>query len=373
MDRTAPRRDGMPPWIPRVIGLAVAAVLGTYVMVWAFGRLRSLLMSLLLSLFISFALEPGVNFLAKRGWRRGLATGLVFAASLLAAVLFVAVTLPPLVGELASLAAGVPDWIQNVTRFLNDRFGTDLNLSNLSSGVLDIQGTLQTYASSLARGALGVGSRVLGLVLQLFTMALFTFYLLADGPRFRRQVFSFFRPERQKEIARIWEIAVQKTGGYVYSRALLALVSALFTYASLRILGVPYALALSIWVGVVSQFVPAVGTYLAAVVPVLVAFTVNLTTVLLVLVLLVVYQQIENLLLAPRITARTMSLHPAVAFGSVLVGSALLGVIGALVSLPAAAVIQAFVSTYITRHQVDETNLAPAQPEEQTPSEEASG
>lgn len=373
MDRTEPRRDGMPPWIPRVIGLAVAAVLGTYVMVWAFGRLRSLLMSLLLSLFISFALEPGVNFLAKRGWRRGLATGLVFAASLLAAVLFVAVTLPPLVGELASLAAGVPDWIQNVTRFLNDRFGTDLNLSNLSSGVLDIQGTLQTYASSLARGALGVGSRVLGLVLQLFTMALFTFYLLADGPRFRRQVFSFFRPERQKEIARIWEIAVQKTGGYVYSRALLALVSALFTYASLRILGVPYALALSIWVGVVSQFVPAVGTYLAAVVPVLVAFTVNLTTVLLVLVLLVVYQQIENLLLAPRITARTMSLHPAVAFGSVLVGSALLGVIGALVSLPAAAVIQAFVSTYITRHQVDETNLAPAQPEEQPPPEEASG
>ena len=351
------------------MGLAVVVFLGTSVLVWAFGRLRSLLLSLMLSLFISFALEPGVDYLAKRGWRRGLATSLMFAVSLLLAVLFVAVTLPPLVGEMASLAAKVPDWIQNATRFLNDRFGLDLNLSNLSSGVLDIQSVLQNYASSLATGALGVGSRVLGLVLQLFTITLFTFYLLADGPRFRRQVFSFFRPERQKELARIWEIAIQKTGGYVYSRALLALVSAVFTYAALRILGVPYALALGIWVGVVSQFIPAVGTYLAAVVPVLVAFTVNTTTVLIVLVVLVVYQQIENLVLAPRITARTMSLHPAVAFGAVLAGSALLGVIGALVALPGAAIIQAFVSTYIKRHKVDETNLGPPALDQPAPEE----
>ena len=198
---------------------------------------------------------------------------------------------------------------------------------------------------------------MLGLVLQLFTMALFTFYLLADGPRFRRLVLSLVRPERQSEVVRIWEIAIQKTGGYVYSRALLALASAVFTYAALRIIGIPFALALAIWVGVVSQFIPAVGTYLAAVVPVLVALTVRPTTALVVIVVLVVYQQIENLLLSPRITARTMSLHPAVAFGSVLVGGALLGVVGALVALPAAAITQAFVSTYVERYQVEESNL----------------
>ena len=75
--------------------MVVAAVLGTYVLVWAFGRLRSFLLTLMLSFFISFALEPGVNFLAKRGWRRGLATGVVFLASMILGAAFIAVTLRP--------------------------------------------------------------------------------------------------------------------------------------------------------------------------------------------------------------------------------------------------------------------------------------
>jgi len=367
MEETSRRHDGMPPWIPRLLVLLVLTVLGTLALLWSLGRLRTLLLTLLLSFFISFALEPAVNFLAKRGFRRGLATGLVFALAVIGVLLFVAVTLPPLVIEMASLASSVPDWMRSVTDFLSDRFGLDINLSNLSSDLIDLQGALQTYAASLATGILGVGSKVLGLVVQLFAMALFTFHLLADGPRFRRLILSLVRPERQAEIMRIWEIAIQKTGGYVYSRALLALASAVFTYIALRIIGVPFALALSIWVGVISQFIPAVGTYLAAVVPVLVSLTVSPVTALVVIVVLAVYQQIENIVLAPRITARTMSLHPAVAFGSVLVGAALLGTVGALVALPAAAIIMAFVSTYLQRYHVHEEGVDQPQPEVSSP------
>ena len=367
MEEATVRHDGMPPWIPRLLGLVVLTFLGTYALVWSLGRLRSLLLTLVLSFFISFALEPGVTFLARRGWRRGVATGVVFSVSVLAGLLFVAVTLPPLVIEMASLASNIPDWLRTLSEFLTERFGIDMNLSNLSSDVIDLQGALEKYAASLASGILGIGSKVLGLLLQLFTMALFTFYLLADGPRFRRLVLSLVRPERQAEVVRIWEIAIRKTGGYVYSRALLALISAVFTYVALLIIGVPYALALAIWVGVVSQFVPAVGTYLAAVAPVLVALTIKPITALVVIVVLVAYQQIENLVLSPRITARTMSLHPAVAFGSVLVGAALVGTVGALVALPAAAITQAFVSTYVERHQVEESNLDQPHPEKATP------
>lgn len=370
MEETRSHNDGMPPWIPRLLGLVVLTVLGTLALLWSLGRLRSLLIALLLSFFLTFALEPAVDFLARRGWRRGLATGVVFAAAVIGGLLFVAVTLPPLVIEMASLASNVPDWIRSVTDYVSDRFGVDINLSNLSSDLIDLQGTLQTYAASLATGILGVGGKVLGLVVQLFAMALFTFYLLADGPRLRRLVLSLVRPDRQAEIMRIWEIAIQKTGGYVYSRALLALASAIFTYIALRIIGVPFALALAIWVGVVSQFIPAVGTYLAAVVPVLVALTVNPVTALVVIVVLVVYQQIENILLAPRITARTMSLHPAVAFGSVLVGTALLGAVGALIALPAAAIILAFVSTYLQRYHVDEEGIDQQRTKEPAPAEE---
>ncbi len=367
MEDTARRPDGMPPWIPRLLGLLVITVLGTMALVWSLGRLRSLLLSLLLSFFISFALEPAVNFLARRGWKRGLATGLVFSLSVVLVLLFVAVTLPPLVIEMASLASNVPEWLGSVSSFLSDRFNIDLNLSNLSADMIDLQGALQTYAASLASGILGIGSKVLGLVVQLFTITLFTFYMLAEGPRFRRLILSLFRPERQAEVVRIWEIAIQKTGGYVYSRALLALVSAAFTYIALLIIGVPFALALAIWVGVVSQFIPAVGTYLAAVVPVVVALTVSPVTALVVVAVLVVYQQIENIVLAPRITARTMSLHAAVAFGSVLVGAALLGALGALVALPAAAIIQAFVSTYLQRYDVYDEGIGQRQPEDSTP------
>ena len=349
--------DGMPPWLPRAVGIVVVAFLGTQLLLWSLVQLRSFLISVLLALFVSFALEPGVELLARRGWRRGLATSVVFAVAVVAGGLFVAVTLPPMVSQVASLISNVPDWLDSATTFLNDRFGLDLNLTNLSEGVVDLQGTIQTYAGSLAGGVLGLGGRVVGLVLQVFTIALFSFYMLAEGPRFRRLVLSLVRPARQAEVRRIWEIAIQKTGGYVYSRALLALVSAVFTYLLLVVIGVPYPIALAVWVGVVSQFIPAVGTYLAALLPVLVALTIRPVTAVIVVVGLVVYQQIENLLLAPRITARTMSLHPAVAFGSVLVGAALLGPVGALIALPATAIIQAFVSTYVELHHVDEPDI----------------
>ena len=352
-------QDAMPPWVPRLIGMIVATIVGTLTVIWLLGKLQSLLITILLSLFISFAFEPAVLFLAKRGWRRGAATAVVFAVAGIAGLMFVALTLPPLVSQTANLVSNIPTWLADLSNFLNDRFGLDLNLSNLSTDVIDVGGALESYAASLASGVLGIGTAVLTLVLQMLTMALFTFYLLADGPRIRRLVLSVVRPDRQAEVARIWEIAIEKTGGYVYSRGLLAISSAIFTYVSLRIIDVEFAPALSIWVGVISQFIPAVGTYLAAIVPALVGLTESIGTAIAVVVVLVVYQQIENYFIAPRITARTMSLHPAVAFGSAIAGASILGVVGALIALPVAATVQAFVSTYVERYHVEESTLAP--------------
>jgi predicted PurR-regulated permease PerM len=102
---------------------------------------------------------------------------------------------------------------------------------------------------------------------------------------------------------------------------------------------VPYPLALGLWVGLVSQFVPSVGTYLAGALPVLIALLNRPVDALWVLVFIVVYQQVENMVLSPRITSRTMALHPAVAFG-------------ALLALSAAASVQALVSSYLHRYEV---------------------
>jgi predicted PurR-regulated permease PerM len=155
----------------------------------------------------------------------------------------------------------------------------------------------------------------------------------------------------------VQEIAIDKVGGYIYSRTLLAAVAATVSWVALMIIGVPFAVPLAIWLGVLSQFVPVVGTYIGGILPILIALLESPGKALWVAGFIALYQQFENYIVAPRITSRTMSLHPAVAFGSAIVGATLLGAPGALMALPMAATIQAGVSTYIERHELIESEL----------------
>jgi len=159
-------------------------------------------------------------------------------------------------------------------------------------------------------------------------------------------------PGRQEVALRVWDLAIDSTGGYVYSRVVLAGCSAVVTTLFLTLIGVPYPLALGLWVGLVSQFIPTVGTYLAGALPVLIALLDEPVSAVWVLLYIVVYQQFENMVLSPRITARTMALHPAVAFGAVIAGGAIMGPIGSLLALPAAASVQSLVSIYLHRYEV---------------------
>jgi predicted PurR-regulated permease PerM len=159
-------------------------------------------------------------------------------------------------------------------------------------------------------------------------------------------------------VLRAWNLAIEKTGGFIASRAVLAVVSALAHWIAFAIIGVPFPLPLALWVGVLSQFIPVIGTYIAGALPVVIALLDSPTAGLWTLAFVVLYQQIENYLLLPRVTAHTMEMHVAVAFGAVIVGTALLGPVGAILALPAAATGQAFVSSYVNLHEVDEEMLA---------------
>jgi predicted PurR-regulated permease PerM len=324
---------------------------GLYVAFWLLGRLHSLLLMLVVSFFLAFALEPPANLLARRGWRRGLATAAVFAALGLAVVLFVTALGSLLVTEVADLADAIPGYAQQLADFLDKQLGIQLSGDQLAESLRSNQG-VRDFLGGVAAGAVGLSTTLVGLVLQGFTVGLFTFYLVADGPRLRRAVCSVLPPGRQEVALRVWDLAIDSTGGYVYSRALLAACSAVATAVFLTLIGVPYALALGLWVGLVSQFIPTVGTYLAGALPVLIALLDNPVSVIWVLAYIVVYQQFENMVLSPRITARTMALHPAVAFGAVIAGGAIMGPIGSLLALPAAASVQALVSIYLHRYEV---------------------
>ena len=344
----------MPGWVPRAIllfFLGVAALFSIYAL---FKQLRPLLVILLVSLFLAFALEPAVNFLGRRGWRRGVATGLVFCALVVAIIGFVAAMSVLVVDQVSTFADDAEAYGEQIEDYAKDWFDAEVDMEETIDDLTAEDGPLREFA---ANNAADIATAVLGGVFQAFTVALFTFYLVADGPRLRRTVCSVLRPDQQREVLRAWELAIDKTGGYIYSRALLAGLSAIATWIALTIIGVPYALALALWVGVISQFVPVVGTYIAGALPVTIAALNEPVDVIWTLGFIILYQQVENYLLAPRITAQTMELHPAVAFGTVIAGAAILGPVGAVLALPAAAVGQAFLSTYIQRHEVVESAL----------------
>ncbi len=350
---SAPAVARMPRWLPRAMVLALALYACFQLGSWAFHQLIGLLLNILIAFFLALAVEPAVGRMAARGMRRGLATFLVFLSVLAVGVGFVVLLGSMLAGQIVSMVDDLPKYLDSLINWSNQTFDTRLSRVAVQDSLLRSE-WLRQYVENSASGVLDVSTTVLGGLFKLLTIFLFSFYFAADGPRLRRALCSVLPPAKQAEVLRAWEIAVDKTGGYIYSRGLMALFSGLAHFVLLEFLGVPYAPALAVWVGLVSQFLPTIGTYLAGALPMLIAFTVAPWYALWVLAFVVVYQQFENYLLQPKLTARTVDIHPAVAFGSVVAGTALLGAVGALIAIPAVATLQAFLGAYVKRYAVTE-------------------
>ncbi|KOS56830.1 AI-2E family transporter [Rhodococcus rhodochrous] len=339
-----------PQWLRPAILYVLLAVAAYQLSGWLFHNLRGFLGLLFLAWLLSITLEPVVDRLEGYGLRRGAATGLVLFGLLAFAVGFVAVFGTLLAEQLGQLLKALPDALTAVTEWANRVFDT-----NFTTGPELLRLTPETVRDLVQRftpGVLGVVSSVVGVVFQAMTMLLFVFYMSAEGPAMRRTISSWFPARQQRVISTVWEISVEKAGGYVVSRLILGAVSAVGTGIFLMIIGVPYWLPLALWTGIVSQFVPTLGTYLAIALPAIIAAANQPIDGLWVVLFGTAYQQVENYVLHPRITSKTVSIHPAVAFGSVIVGASLFGAIGALVSVPVVAVLQALVETYGRRYEL---------------------
>lgn len=346
----------------RVAIIYILLAVGAYqISGWLFHHIRGFLGMLFLAWLASVTIEPVVDRLERMGMRRGAGTGLVLFGTIVFGIGFVAVFGALLAEQLAQLLGALPDALTRVTDWANRKFGTDFatgkDLINITPE------TVRDLAEKYTPGVLGIVSTLVGVVFQAATVLLFVFYMSAQGPQLRRTISSWFPARQQKVIASVWEISVEKAGGYVVSRVILAAFSAVATGIFFLIIGVPYWLPLAIWTGVVSQFIPTLGTYLAIGLPAVIAAAAQPVDAVWVILFGTAYQQVENYILHPRITSRTVSIHPAVAFGSVIVGASLFGAIGALVSVPVVAVIQAIVETYGRRYElVQEGESAPDPP-----------
>lgn len=360
-----PSPTRLPPWFRRGVVFVLLAVAAFEVALWVFGSLRSFLGLVFLAWLASISIEPVVDLLVDRGVRRGWATGLVmlFLAASAAGFLVAFGTL--LVDQVTQLVTAAPDLVGEVVHWINQSFGTKLVTTDIVSSLRLTPQRIQQLVQQFTPGVVGIVSTLIGIVFQMVTLLIFTYYMSAQGPQLRGTVSRWFPPSQQRVIRVVWETAVEKTGGYVLSRLLLATLSAMVTGFFLWLLGVPYWLPLAIWTGLVSQFIPTVGTYLAIALPAMVALANQPVDALWVVIFATVYQQIENYLFSPRITAFTVDIHPAVAIGAVIVGAELFGPMGALVSVPVVAAIQTLVETYGRRYELlphEEGGVAPPEP-----------
>lgn len=352
----------MPRWVPRAIALFWIGYLATLVARFSFNRLNDLLILLLVSLFVALALEPGVDRMVNRGWKRSSSTITILLGLLFISIGFI-IAMGTIVGrQIADLLSNSETYVNDTVRIINDTFNTKINPASVNQQIADPNGPVQKFIDSQQDNVFDLSVQALGMIFQVFSALLFSFYLVADGPRMRRSICSRLSPERQRRVLDTWELAITKTGGYLYSRALLAVISAFFHWIAFQAIGAPAPIAMAMWVGLVSQFLPVIGTYIAGVLPVLLTFIESPIKALIALGFIAVYQQIENYLVAPKVTERTLELHPALAFGGAMGGAALLGPIGAILALPAVAMMQSIFSAMGTRHEVIVVPLTNVEP-----------
>jgi predicted PurR-regulated permease PerM len=296
--------------------------------------IRAILVQVLVALFITVSLEPAVQWLTRRGLRRGLAVTLLFVVVFAALLGFLISVIPPLVNQGRQLIDDLPGYLGELQarsaqfRELNDRF-------NLSS---QLQGMIGSVPGRIGSGVLGFTGRVFGALFSTLTVLVFTAYFMADLPRIRNGLVWLFPAPRRPRAKQVVDLLVDKVGGYMIGNIIISIIAGVFSYVAFKLLGVSFAVPLAVLVAVF-DLIPMVGATLGAIVGVTVAaFTTPLLpNTVLVAAFFVAYQQFENYLIAPRVLKTTVDIGAAAVLLAGLIGATLLGLVGALMAIPVAA------------------------------------
>lgn len=340
-----------PPWLWRamVMGL-VTVVVGIWI--WrSLGLLTHVITIIVIAWFIALAMEPSIKWLVRHGIRRTRATGIVMASALVGSAAILVVFGGLFVDQLVQLVASLPEYYTDFATWLDSSF--DVQIPEVDEALANIG----AHWRDLAPGVLGAGASVISGLFTASSVLLVVYYMGSQGPKFRAAVLRLFAPHRQVEVLRLWEISQAKVADFITSRLVLAALSTAFTFVFLTIVDVPYALPLAAFTGIVSQFIPTIGTYIGGALPVAVALTISPAKGIVVLLFIVAYQQVENLIFSPKVSAQSLELNPAVSFLGVIGFGALFGALGAFLALPVLATIQAISHTYIRRHDLVDSPL----------------
>lgn len=323
---------------PFYVGFVGAfGVLAAYGLWQAVASLGTVLTLLTVAFFLTLSLNPIVEVLVRQGLRRGGAVAAVFATAVVVLVLLGFVVVPPVTQQATELAQNAPGY---VTGMLGNPRVQDIDqhyhVVDKVQEEVNKRLTDSTFMSQVAGGVLGAGRVVAEGVFSTLTVLVLTLYFLSCLPTLKQAAYAVVPASRRPRVISLSEEIMRRVGSYAIGQVVVAAVNACFAWLMMTIVGIPYAAVLAVAVGFLG-LVPMVGATLGAVLVAAVALFDDPKKAVIALVYFIVYQQTENYLVAPRIMQRTVAVPGAVTIVAALVGGTLLGMLGALLAIPAAA------------------------------------
>jgi predicted PurR-regulated permease PerM len=321
---------------PFYIGLtASAGVAVTYAAVRTLSSLADVLTLVGVSFFMALGLEPAASWFVNRKLPRWAATTLVFMIFVALIAGFVAAAIPPLAEQAGQLIREAPHYIQQAQDHsstvgrLNDRFHLQQRITDALNG----------SGESAVNKVVSAGTAVFGAITDTLVVIVLTIYFLADMPRIRSTLYRLVPHNRRPRVILIGDEIFAKVGAYVLGNVLISIIAAVATFIWLTAFNVPYPLLLGIFVGLF-DLIPVVGSTIAGVVVAAAALTVSLPVCIATVVFFIAFRLGEDYLLVPRIIGRAVKVPALTTVVAVLIGGALLGIVGALVAIPIAAALQ---------------------------------
>lgn len=302
-------------------------------------QVRSTLLLLGIAVFLAVALGPAVDFFAKRlRLPRAAAILLVYVLILCVFGGVLSLIVPPVVNGASDLSRDIPGYVDDLRD--NDTIREFDNKYDVTSKIREQADKLPEKLGDAAGALQGIAAGVVNAAFQLLTILTMTFFLLLDGKRIANFLITRFGRHREERLRGIAERIYKSTSGYVGGALTITSINGILTFIVLTLLGVPFAVPLAVMMSFFG-LIPLVGATIGGVLILLVTlFTDFPSATIIYAIFLIVYQQVENNVLQPFIFKRTVNVHPLAVIVAILAGSALLGVVGALVAIPIAASLQ---------------------------------
>ncbi|GAA4100430.1 AI-2E family transporter [Actinomadura miaoliensis] len=351
VDETAPfGRPGRPlgQAHPFVFGFTGAlGVLTAWLLVQAVMNVRQVLVLIIVSMFLAVGLNPAVESLQRGRMPRGAAVGLVFLGVVLVFVGVGFAIVPPVTNEVSKFIDHLPTYISQLqgNRQIQEWDRRYQLLEKVQEAV-----TNPSFGQGAAGGLVGAGRVVVSGAFSTLTVLILTLYFLGSLPTIKSFFYRLAPRSRRARVALLGDEILGRIGGYVAGTVMVALIAGTAAYIFLSIVGVPFALPLAITVAF-TALIPLVGATIGAVLVSVVAFFDGLGTGIACVVFFVIYQQVENYLIHPRIMKRAVDVPPAVTIIAALIGGALLGFVGALLAIPTAAAVALIIREVILPRQ----------------------